>query len=206
MATLGDTLLSPLTVAAFLPLILIYVVFRRRRSTVNKIPGPPSPSWIFGHTLRLTMAKEYGDHEFERQKSYGPVYRIKGCFGPHSPCAENRLMVSDPVALQHILNSPHFKVAPRLEIMFHLLYGPKSLVCANAEEHKSLRAAMNVGFTAAAVRSYQPILEKAALKLSEELEWLGTGVMNICPLLGSATLSTISEGSYPKLRIHYPSK
>ncbi|KAJ7160460.1 cytochrome P450 [Mycena filopes] len=186
MATVGNALLSPLAVASFLPLLVIYVVFRRR-STVDKIPGPPSPSWIFGHTLQLTMAKEYGDHEFEWQKSYGPVYRIKGCFG------ENRLMVSDPVALQYILNSHSFKVAPRLENMFHLLYGPKSLVCANAEEHKSLRAAMNVGFTAAAVRSYQPIFEKAALKLSEELENSGTGVLNICPLLGSATLSTISE-------------
>ncbi|KAJ7184879.1 cytochrome P450 [Mycena filopes] len=186
MSSLGKALLSPLTFAGLLPLVLIYVVFRRR-GTIEKIPGPPSPSWIFGHSLQLMMSREYGDHEFAWQKSYGPVYRIKGCFG------ENRLMVSDPVALQYILNSPRFTLAPRLDNMLNLLYGPKSLTCVNAEEHRSLRAAMNVGFTAAAVRSYQAIFEKAAYRLSEELDNAGAEPVNICPLLGFATLSTIGE-------------
>ncbi|KAJ7184940.1 cytochrome P450 [Mycena filopes] len=180
------TFLSPLAIASLVPLLLVYAAIRRR-SAIRDIPGPPSPSWIFGHTLQLILPKEYGEHEVEWQKFYGTVYRIKGCFG------QNRLMISDPVAIQYILNSQRFKHSPMLDNLMHLLYGPKSFVCVNADEHRSLRAAMNVGFTAAAVRSYQAVFEKAVYRLTEQLESSDAGPINICPFLGFATLSTIGE-------------
>ncbi|KAJ7764225.1 cytochrome P450 [Mycena metata] len=194
---------SPAIVAAsLLPLLLAYVVFRRP-GTIRKIQGPPSPSWIFGNTLQLLLSAQYGEHEFAWQKLYGAVYRLKNCFG------EERLMVSDPAALHYIVNSSHFEHAPTLENLIYLLYGLKSLVsvpgtfCAHespytqslsiAEEHKSLRAALNVGFTAAAVRGYQSIFEKAASRLTEELHNSSSATIDICPLLSFATLSTIGE-------------
>ncbi|KAJ7934335.1 cytochrome P450 [Mycena leptocephala] len=90
--------------------------------------------------LQLVLAPTYGDYEFNWQKLYGPVYRLKGCFG------EDRLMVSDPVSLQYILNSPHFAFGPNLENLVHLLHGKKSIP----------------GVNAAAVRQYMPLFEKAA--------------------------------------------
>jgi hypothetical protein len=74
-----------------------------------------------------------------------------------------------------------------------------------------LRAALNPGFTAAAVRSYQPVFEKVAQtvsrslkachnprpihrKLTEELEKTSESSTNICSSLGPATLSAASEG------------
>ncbi|KAJ7018930.1 cytochrome P450 [Mycena alexandri] len=164
----------------------MYVVFRRP-GTIRNIPGPPSPSWIFGHTLQLILPTRYGEHEFGWQKSYGAVYRLKDCFG------QDRLMVADPAALHYIVNSPHFKFSPMLENLAYLLYGPKSLVSVPVEEHKSLRAALNVGFTAAAVRSYHSIFEKAASRLTEELHNSSSTTIDICPLLSFATLSTIGE-------------
>jgi hypothetical protein len=74
-------------------LILFFV--RRRGSTLSSITGPPSPSWTLGalysavcvssyavgHVLQLMIAQTYGEYEFKWLKTYGPVYRLKGCFG-----------------------------------------------------------------------------------------------------------------------------
>ncbi|KAJ7122199.1 cytochrome P450 [Mycena epipterygia] len=132
-----------------------YSVFRRQ-SGVKNIVGPPSPSWIFGNMLQLLLCPIYGEHEFNWQKWYGPVYRVKGCFGQH------RLMLSDPIAFQYIVTSPHFRQAPVLEIMNTWLFGNKSVIHLNGDKHRRLRAALNVGFTASTVRQYQPVFEKVA--------------------------------------------
>jgi hypothetical protein len=120
--------------AALIPILFACLVlsWRARGAAIRKIPGPPSPSWIFGeistsHTfldalnnpgnmLELMRPPVYGDYEFEWQKLYGPVYRV--------------LMVSDPVSLQFIVNSPHFGVGPTLKIFLYLLFGDKSVVGA----------------------------------------------------------------------------
>lgn len=88
-------------------------------------------------------------------------------------------MVSDPVSLNYILNSPHFAFGPTFEDIIYLVFGKKSMVGVNGAftsyayvwtkhdrptegDHKRIRAALNVGFTAAAVRNYLPMFEKAA--------------------------------------------
>ncbi|KAF8202631.1 cytochrome P450 [Mycena galopus ATCC 62051] len=137
--------------------------------------------------LQLMLPPTYGQYEFQWQKRHGMVYRLKGCFG------QDRLMVSDPTAMQHILNSPHFKFGPSIENGAHLLYGEGNVMSANAEEHKRLRAALNVGFTGAAVRNHIPVFERAVQTLCEHLEDCPGVSTNICPLLAYATLSTMSE-------------
>ncbi|KAJ6467433.1 cytochrome P450, partial [Mycena sanguinolenta] len=172
-------------------LVLYYSFSRRRRSTIRNIPGPPSPSWIYGHMLQLVFSPEYGDHEFVWQKAFGPVYHLKGCFG------EDSLMISDPVAIQYILNTPHFEHGPVLENVIDMLFGEKSLVAAKGEPHRRLRSAMNTGFTAGAVRGFQPVLLRAVQELSERLERSYANApassVNICPLLGDATFSAVVE-------------
>jgi hypothetical protein len=91
-------------------------------------------------------------------------------------------MVSDPGSLKYILNSPHFEYGPALANIVPILHGEKSVAAAKGklsythvydmhmegsdfvtgEYRKKIRAALNVGFTAAAVRSYRPVFEKAA--------------------------------------------
>jgi hypothetical protein len=34
-----------------------------------------------GNMLQLQFAENYGDYEFQWLKQYGPMYRVKGCFG-----------------------------------------------------------------------------------------------------------------------------
>ncbi|KAJ7881571.1 cytochrome P450 [Mycena olivaceomarginata] len=59
--------------------------------------------------LQLLVPPQYGDHEFTWLKEFGSVYLVKGCFG------QNRLMISDPSALQYILIPPHFEHGPALD-------------------------------------------------------------------------------------------
>ncbi|KAJ7742960.1 cytochrome P450 [Mycena maculata] len=166
--------------------LLLYLALRRG-SNIGHIVGPPSPSWIFGNALQLFLPSEYGDHEFNWQKVYGSFYRFKGCFG------EDRLMVSDPLALKYLLNSPHVEHAPIWRNMFDLLYGEKSVVMTRGQAHRRLRGALNPAFTAVAVREYQPMIERAAQTLAEELEKSPTQSMDVCPLLSDMTLSVASE-------------
>ncbi|KAJ7910383.1 cytochrome P450 [Mycena leptocephala] len=165
------------------------------RGNIRQVPGPPSPSWIFGHMLQLLLPATYGDYEFGWQKLYGPVYRLKGCFG------QDRLMVSDAVALQYILNSPDFTYGATLETAVYMTFGKKSLMWAKDHNHKRLRAALNVGFTAAAVRNYLAVFEKTAQTLTEQLEDTSEVPTDMCPLLSFSTLSTVSEAT-----LGYPAK
>jgi hypothetical protein len=73
----------------------------RRRGAIAQVPGPPSSSWFFGafrfrckavyknltsildsgNIPDISVSTIWGEHEFDWQKQYGPVYRIKGCLG-----------------------------------------------------------------------------------------------------------------------------
>ncbi|KAJ7479483.1 cytochrome P450 [Mycena latifolia] len=190
--------------AAFISVLALYLVLRRQR-TIRNIVGPPSPSWIFGHIAQLVLSPRYGDYEHKWLKLYGAVYRLKGCFG------QDRLMVSDPLAMQYILNSSHFYRSPIRDTLAYSLFGRGSLItargmfcsdpggCADAnigltgEEHRRLRAALSVGFSTAAVRGYQPVFQKVAEMLSGQLEQSTAEATNVCPLLSTATLGAISE-------------
>ncbi|KAF7374087.1 Cytochrome P450 [Mycena sanguinolenta] len=172
---------------AFIFAIAIYLVFRGR-STIHYIPGPPSPSWTFGHMLQLLLPPQYGDLEFKWQKLYGPVYRVKGCFG------QDRLMISDPLALHHVLNSSHFDHGPSIANAVSLLFEEKCVMAAHGETHKRLRAAMQVGFTASAVRGCLPLFERIAQAVAARLEELPGLSANIMPVLSEATLNAMSQG------------
>ncbi|KAJ7268173.1 cytochrome P450 [Mycena haematopus] len=175
---------------AFVGVLLImvaYVAFRQR-SAIRNIPGPPSPSWIFGNMLQFFLPAEYGDNEFAWSRSFGDVYRLKGCFG------EDRLVISDPIALQYILlNSPIFPHGPKEQTVIDLLFPEKGVMAVHGDTHKRQRAAMNVGFTGAAVRNFLPIFQRVAQTMTENFEESCGSEMNVCPVLGEATLSSISE-------------
>src|ERR1700761_5834440 len=91
-----------------------------------------------GNMLQLLLSPEYGEYEFKWGKVYGLVYRIKGCLGVrHSSfhalrpgltaLQQDRLMVSDPTAVQYIVNSPDFVLTNSFQALAYWLYGKKSL-------------------------------------------------------------------------------
>ncbi|KAJ6452719.1 hypothetical protein C8R47DRAFT_263541 [Mycena vitilis] len=109
-------------------------------------------------------------------------------------CGQERLMVSDPVAMSYIVNtSSYFGLGPELETVTYWLHGEKSVAAVKEEAHKRLRAALNIGFTAAAVQSYMPIVHQAAQTLVEQLDKSSSQWANVCPHLSLAALSTMSR-------------
>jgi hypothetical protein len=108
---------ASLAVAAtvFVLFSLRAIIRRRRSTTVRDIAGPESKSWAFGvyHTFapilprihlaptstgnlaELLLPSSYGQNEFAWTKLFGPVYRVKGCFGvslfffPLYPCIKS---------------------------------------------------------------------------------------------------------------------
>ncbi|KAJ7084746.1 cytochrome P450 [Mycena crocata] len=165
----------------------------RLRTSVGKVPGPPSPSWIYGNMLQLVFPRIYGEWEFDWQKTYGPLYKIKGLFG------EDRLMISDPVALQHIINNRSFLRAPAQLQMGKLVFGEGSVYCAEGDEHRRLRAALSPGFSPAVVRSFLPIFLEVAQRIVQEWDQICSpgppALVNVCNLLDHGTLDIISEAA-----------
>ncbi|KAJ7793050.1 cytochrome P450 [Mycena olivaceomarginata] len=178
---------SGILLACGVVLITARYLFVRRRSTIKDIRGPPSPSWIFGNMLQLLVPPNYGDYEFNWQRVYGAVYRVKGVFG------QDRLLLSDPTALQYVLNSPIFEHGPTLENAASVLFEKECVMLAKGETHKRLRAEMHIGFTASVVRDFQTMLEGVAQSMTEELEELQPSLVDICPILSEAMLDTISR-------------
>ncbi|KAJ6601147.1 cytochrome P450 [Mycena vulgaris] len=173
--------------------VLVALWLRPRSDAVVTLPGPLSPSWIYGNMEQLLIPENYGDHEFRWQKQYGSVYRVKGCFG------EDRLVVSDPQALRHILNSPLFVRPPSVSNTAHLVFGADSVYCVEGEAHQRLRAAMGPGFSGKSVRSFLPVFVEVAKKMVHEWEITcspGSSTrLNVAKMLDHATLDIIADAA-----------
>ncbi|KAJ7196345.1 cytochrome P450, partial [Mycena pura] len=140
--------------------------------------------------LQLLLPPEYGDYEFKWGKVYGPVYRIKACLG------QDLLMVSDPTAVQYIVNSPSFVLTNSFQALAYWIYGEKSLTARTGEDHRQLRAVLNPAFAAAAVREYQPVFAGIAQRITERLDLCESPSIDMYPILSDAALSSISEAIF----------
>ncbi|KAJ7508464.1 cytochrome P450 [Mycena galericulata] len=143
--------------------------------------------------LQLVFPRIYGEFEFGWQKKYGSVYKIKGLFG------EDRLMISDPVALQHIINNRSVIHAPSKLQMGKLVFGERSVYCAEGEDHRRLRAALSPGFSPNTIRGFLPIFVDVAQRIVQEWDRLcspeSPALVDVCDMLDHGTLDIISEAA-----------
>ncbi|KAJ7086788.1 cytochrome P450 [Mycena belliarum] len=181
-------------IAAVLAAVL-FIRLRRRDPLIASIRGPASPSKLIvqflGNMTQLFLAHNYGQWEYKWLKQFGSVYRVKACFG------EDRLIVADPQAIKHILNTQTFMHPPRILRTGALVFG-ESLVSFIGKEHRRLRAGMSNGFSPNAVRSFLPIIIETAKKVAQE--WKvpsapgSSNTVNISEAIDHATLDITSEG------------
>jgi hypothetical protein len=88
-----------------LGLSVLYLLYGKlTRNPVAELPGPKPESFIFGN-LREYFEGQAGEIDFEWQETYGDVVRYKGLLG------EDRILVSDPKALQHIFQTAGYSFA-----------------------------------------------------------------------------------------------
>ncbi|KAJ7274694.1 cytochrome P450 [Mycena rebaudengoi] len=154
--------------AVVLPVILVLVVFTRsatsrRRRPIARVPGPHATSWVYGNMLQLYLPATWGEFNFPWQRQYGPLYRIKGCFG------EDCLVVSDPRSLQHILSGGLFARSPVGLAVATALFGPESVFVLRGEPHRRARSALNPAFSTSAVRKLLPLFEQTAAMVTHVL-------------------------------------
>ncbi|CAA7260516.1 unnamed protein product [Cyclocybe aegerita] len=139
---------------------LVQEIYRRlTRTSVSDIPGPEPESLVLGN-LRQFFQCQAGEIDFKWQELYGDVVRFKGPFG------EDRLLVSDPKALQHIYQTSRYdfaKQAERREVS-RLISG-RGVLWAHGHDHQRQRKIMNPAFGPRETKAFAPLFSDVASKL-----------------------------------------
>ncbi|KAF8058710.1 cytochrome P450 [Lyophyllum atratum] len=145
----------------------LYRLYRRwTRISVKHIPGPEPESFVLGNLSQLAQgqaaeASFYARAELKWKAQFGDIVRIKGLFG------EDRLLVSDPKALQYILQTSgyNFPKQPARRELSRLTTG-KGILWADGDVHKRHRKVMLPGFSGPEAKGYLPVFSGYAAKSS----------------------------------------
>jgi len=108
---------------------------------------------------------QVGAADFKYQEKYGDIVKIKGPFG------EDRLLLSDPKALQYIFHTSGYnflKWPERTEIS-RVLMG-RGLLWADGETHRRQRKVMLPGFGTPESKSFVPIFRRMAAEVCSHIK------------------------------------
>lgn len=193
-----DQSASSLTIAIFSAIVGgVYALYRKAtRISVAHVRGPPAESFTLGNLPNLFQS-QVGDADFKYQKEYGDIVRIKGAFG------EDRLLISDPKALQYIFHTSGYnflKWPERTEIS-RVLMG-RGLLWADGETHRRQRKVMLPGFGGPESKAFVAIFRRVGAELTNQLTDRlvsspdQTAVFNIATWLSRATMDSIGEAAF----------
>ncbi|KAF9070864.1 cytochrome P450 [Rhodocollybia butyracea] len=182
---------------ALIVAVFAFLLYRRfTRISISHIPGPEPESFILGNLPELFQSQA-AVPDFKWQSKFGDIVRIKGAFG------EDRLVVSDPKAMQYIFQTAGYgflKWPERTEIS-RVLMG-RGLLWADGSIHKRQRKVMLPGFGAPESKSFVSIFRKVASELGAQWnDFLAsspdqTAEFNVAPWLSRATMDSIGEAAF----------
>ncbi|KAJ3807307.1 cytochrome P450 [Lentinula aff. lateritia] len=185
---------STLTLTVLLVVFaIVYAVYRASRRTVlDDIPGPVSKSFLLGNLGEL-MQNQAGVTEFSWQETYGDVVKFKASFGM------DRLLISDPKALQHILMTSGYrwrKYRERKELS--RLTSGKGLLWADGNTHRRQRKVMLPGFGTPEAKNFLPLFFSCAatVRISYLPLYDGSHIFNIPEWTSRATLDAIGQAAF----------
>ncbi|KAE9402808.1 cytochrome P450 [Gymnopus androsaceus JB14] len=187
-----STYLIAISIAAF-----IYVFYKvTKRSVLDNIPGPASTSFLLGNLGEL-MQNQAGLTEFSWQETYGDVVKFKASFGI------NRFLISDPKALQHILQTSGYRwIKFRERREFSRLTTGKGLLWADEDAHKRQRKVMLPGFGTPEAKNFLPLFLSCAASMSQRWSNIISSekdqshVFNIPEWTSRATLDAIGQAAF----------
>ncbi|KAJ7434801.1 cytochrome P450 [Mycena galericulata] len=132
--------------SAFCVLIAIAIYWIIRYVRTVRFQGPPSPSFVFGHTKQITESRNPAELYEQWAQTYGSVYQVRG------PLGTTRLVICDPRALSHVLALDSWKYShpPLAQLQITSLTGPGNLLVALGESHNRQRKILNPLFGPAA--------------------------------------------------------
>ncbi|EKM53352.1 uncharacterized protein PHACADRAFT_259665 [Phanerochaete carnosa HHB-10118-sp] len=171
---------------------------RRRfaKISLRDVPGPKPQSFWLGNLKQLYL-QQVGEGDFELQKQYGGIARVRGSLGGES------LWISDPKALQYIYvtSGYRFTKTPERRALSRLHSG-HGLVWADGEDHKKQRKVMLPAFQAPETKALFPHFVHAAEAMSvkwKDILTTSTGLsaeIDIPTWLSQATLDAVGEAAF----------
>ncbi|KAF9075481.1 cytochrome P450 [Rhodocollybia butyracea] len=176
---------------------IAYVLYKgTRRSALDNIPGPVSRSFLLGNMGEL-MQNQAGLTEFSWKEKYGDVIKFKAPFGV------DRFLISDPKALQHILQTSGYrwsKFRERRELS--RLTSGRGLLYADGNAHKRQRKVMLPGFGTPEAKNFLPLFRSCAASMCRRWSDIldssegQAHVFNIPEWVSRATLDAIGQAAF----------
>ncbi|KAF9024028.1 cytochrome P450 [Hymenopellis radicata] len=185
-----------LTLSVTLAYALYFLFKRSRRVSIAHIRGPPFSSWWHGNLYDLVRVQT-AEADFKWRAMYGDVIRL------HAPLGEDRLLVSDPKAIQYIFHTApyRFPKPPSRRSISRTLFGP-GLTNVDGDDHKRARKIMLPGFMGSEAKSSLPIFFGCAEKMAEQWQDMiasdpaQSAVIDIPNWTSRATLDAIGQAAF----------
>ncbi|KAF8332754.1 cytochrome P450 [Cantharellus anzutake] len=147
-----------------------YLITRRLKKLkasddVYRLPCPSGSHWLWGHEKLALYDGNYGDTYSEWIDRMGGVIRTRAALWH-----PDILIVADPVAVSHIQsrNVYNYIKSPVIRLLVERMLG-RSLVWAEGDEHRRMRATLAPCFSAARVRLMESAVLDSAHKLVDAL-------------------------------------
>ncbi|KZT27436.1 cytochrome P450 [Neolentinus lepideus HHB14362 ss-1] len=187
MATLTCLIASVLLISEFYRWIC--------RPSISHIRGP-RPELFFGN-VRHIIKRSNVEAMLEWQEEFGSVFRFQGFFG------SKKLIVADPKALHHILNTAayEFPKPGAFRAVIRAISGP-NIVAAEGDDHKKQRRLMSPAFGVRETKAYLSIFKACAEKVV--MKWQDavvhsddqSTVVDVHHTLLPATLEALCEATF----------
>ncbi|KAI0666644.1 cytochrome P450 [Trametes maxima] len=130
------------------------------KTDIDNIPGPESPSFLYGHLDQLYDLQGWAFHRGLGEK-FGPVVRLRGKFG------QDILYTYDPKAMHHIAvkDQDIFEEATWFISVMYNLFG-RGLLATLGDHHRRQRKMLNPVFSINHMRHMTPIFYQVCHKLA----------------------------------------
>ncbi|KAI0644414.1 cytochrome P450 [Trametes meyenii] len=163
-------MMSPLLQALAIS-VATWILFKTLRRFIVKtdldnIPGPESPSFLYGHLEQLYDRQGWAFHRGLGEK-FGSVVRLRGKFG------QDILYTFDPKAMHHIVvkDQDIFEQATWFlrRVMIYYVFG-EGLVATLGDHHRRQRKLLNPIFSTNHMRHMTPIFYRVCHRLGSAIE------------------------------------
>ncbi|GAA6003065.1 hypothetical protein JCM10207_001969 [Rhodosporidiobolus poonsookiae] len=151
-------LATPFAVVAY---FLVLSVVRPYRSTLRDLPGPPRTHYFWGNLPQI-FEEEPGISHCTWANEYGGALRYWAF------CGDQRLLLTDPVALNHILLSNAYDYPKPDEVRGDLaMILGKGILFAEGDDHRRQRRIMAPSFGPGHLRELVPTFFERSYKLRD---------------------------------------
>ncbi|PZU40051.1 MAG: cytochrome P450, partial [Arsenicicoccus sp.] len=146
-------------------------------------PGPRTPALV--QTVQAFTGRQAA---FERhRRRYGDPFTVSMLPGP-----QRLVMFSDPAAIKEIFAGDPVQFSGALgNEMLRAAMGDRSVMLNDGEAHRAIRRYLMPAFSPAAVRTYRPIVERAAA--AEVASWRPGQTVSALERMSSLTLDVMTE-------------